>query len=81
MTESKIHKVKLNAKAEAIAKIGFKRLWDSLSLNLTAIIVTIAVTVYFATRSFWYTLISIILVVLVLKYGKNFFIKLKHFIG
>jgi type IV secretory pathway VirB2 component (pilin) len=74
------YKIEINEKLKLSDKIIVKRLWDSLSLNLAAIIIAIGATVYFGTKNIWLTLISIIIVILILKYGKNLFIQVRHFI-
>jgi len=74
------HKVELKEEIKLDDKVTVKRLWDSLSLNLAAIFIGIAITVYLGTKNICVTLISIIGVFFLLKFGKNLFIKLRHFI-
>jgi hypothetical protein len=71
---------KLKEEIKLDDEMNIKRLWDSLSLNLAAVILGILITVYLETRNICIALISIIVVLLVLKFGKDLFIKLRHFI-
>ena len=74
------YKEELKEETKIDDKVTVKRLWDSLSLNLAAILIGIAITVYLGTKNICVTLISIIVVFFILKFGKNLFIKLRHLI-
>ena len=74
------YKEELEEEIKLDDKVTVKRLWDSLSLNLAAILIGIVINVYLGTKNIWFTLFSIIVVIFLLKFGKDLFIKLRHLI-